>query len=91
MCLMCEYYFESCSEPECVEAVKDSGTEEYYRGLTGTELFLFKGYSEPCVHMYQGHGPECDMLVKHETKYGLLYEECNCEEDYNNPGNWTYY
>jgi len=75
MCLMCEYYRESCDDPECIAAVEDS--YNIYNGRTIT-LFLNRGDSEPCKHMIERHGAECPVIKKHETKYGLIYDECDC-------------
>lgn len=97
MCLMCEHYYDSCSEEECVAAAKTraqadrSLLEEYYQGRSGMELFLWKGYSDaPCEHIRADHGPECTVVKRTETEYGLLFDSCNCET-YDEGLTWTYY
>jgi hypothetical protein len=85
MCLMCEWYFDSCWKPECWEAA--SG-EEKYEGRGGHQVFLHKGYSVPCEHMRENHGPECDVILPKDSDYGLVYDSCNCDwiDD-----EWVYY
>ena len=64
--------------------------EEYYMGRSGNELFLWKGYSaEPCEHIRDEHGPECAVVWRQETDYGLLFDTCNCEP--RGDGSWAYY
>lgn len=83
MCLMCIYYSDSCDKPECIEWAKTLSRDwdYYYRGRSGTELFLWMGGSEIiCPHIMAKHGPECDAI----KEFG---EYCNCFED---EGEWVY-
>lgn len=103
MCLMCEHYLDICDKPECVSAAKAryeatkatpkpsiSLMEEYFRSRSGAEYFLWKGYSEaPCKHIVEDHGPECNVVKRVETEYGLLFDTCNCDPD--TEAGWVYY
>lgn len=93
---MCEFYYASCSEAECIQAAEARAKadpkvrEEYYQGRT-MELFLWKGYSdEPCKHIKAEHGPECSVVKRTETEYGLLFDTCNCET-YDEGKTYIYY
>lgn len=103
MCLMCEWYIDSCDKPECIEAAEQryenakasgdrqqisSAAEELYVSRSDWKLFLWKGYSEPCEHIREGHGPHCAVVKRQETEYGLLYDSCNCDWL---DGSWVYY
>ena len=87
MCLMCIHYLDSCDKPECIARAKeyvktDRTSETYYRGRTGTELFLYQGYGlEACEHILAQHGPGCEMLTEQDT--------CNCYFD-KEDGVWIY-
>ena len=98
---MCEHYLDICDEEACVLEAKEraeafpygsqysSIKEEYFQNRSGKGSFLWKGYSsEPCEHIKTNHGPKCNVVEKHETKYGLYFDTCNCE---NNHGEWVYY
>lgn len=89
MCLMCEWYISSCSEPECVEMAKtriedakatgdrhaiSNAVDEYWDGRS-VKLFIWKGYSEPCEHIKAEHGVSCEIFIR-EIK------ECNCDPHY---------
>ena len=82
MCLMCEWYYDSCWNDECYDAAVDP--DEKYISNSRTEprkIFLHKGSTGPCKHMRENHGPECDVITPHEGEYGLVYDTCNCYKD----------
>ena len=96
MCLMCEYYLDTCDKPQCVAAAKTRAAadvnlrEEHFTSRSGRELFLWKGYSaEPCDHIKANHGPDCTLVKKTDSEYGLVNDECNCDKQ--NDGTWVYY
>lgn len=93
MCLMCEWYIDICYVPSCAKAAriragKDKRlSDEYYTSRSDKSSFLFKGYSDPCIHMVKDHGPDCSAVKRHETEYGMMYDSCNCWEQ---DGEWHY-
>lgn len=71
MCLMCEWYLDSCEHPACVEA---AAPHDRYSMKSGTRLYLWRGVGRPlCPDMVARHKTECACLVVGE------YEECDCD------------
>ena len=84
MCLMCEFYYDICYEPECV--ARATGEElftsrDFYKGK-GFQAFVWKKYTEPCEHIKAEHGPECELMTKTDAY------DCNCDLI---GGKWVYY
>lgn len=82
MCLMCESYYDSCTEAQCIKRAKETDAEryksnesqffecEYFRSNQGLyEYFLWKGYSEPCEHIIAEHGPECGVVKRQQQNW----------------------
>lgn len=91
MCLMCEFYYDSCWNDECYDAAIHPD-EKYMSNSRENprKIFLHMGYTGPCKHMRADHGPECYVIEKHEDpKYGMIYDTCNCERD--DEKGWIYY
>jgi hypothetical protein len=93
---MCEWYIDICYQPSCIALAKQRAEQdpnkyrdEYYVNRSGTGCFLYKGYSAPCTHIAKGHGPECAVVKRQETEYGLMYDTCNCDPD--DEKGWVYY
>lgn len=81
MCLMCEWYFDSCWNDECYDAAVDP--EERYMSNSKVEprkIFLHKGATGPCKHMLEKHHPECAVVKRQPSEYGMLYDNCTCYE-----------
>lgn len=84
MCLMCEFYYDWCEEPQCTEKVR--GTDEYFTGRSGQVTYLHKGYSEPCEHIKARHDPECSVVKRQQQSYNydgkqyiyFGYDSCDC-------------
>lgn len=74
MCLMCEYYIDYCEDPGCYEKAN-----EYNRIWTrsGSKMYLWRGYGEPCEHILEKHGPECKIRIP----AGDDERDCNCWAD----------
>lgn len=78
MCLMCEYYYDLCDKAECVDAA--TGEEKFISRGGTYKYFLHKGYSGPCRHMIAEHEPDCPVVKKVQSEYGLIYDDCECGE-----------
>jgi hypothetical protein len=85
---MCEYYLDSCEEPECYEA---ADLDNRYQMRSGEKLTLWRGYGEPCKHILEKHGPDCDIRKPNIQNDGYgdydEREDCNC---YKENGAWAY-
>ena len=81
MCLMCEFYFDTCMVEECLDKARaglyrDTGT------LYANRIYLWQS-GEPCEHIRAQHGPGCAVLLDSEDR-----EVCNCY--LNEHGEWFY-
>ena len=86
MCLMCEYYRDTCDVPECVERADpyDRYTLNYEPHQT---IRLWRGYDDPCEHIAAKHGPLCDVIVG-SSDPNDPERYCSC---YQEDGEWKYY
>lgn len=74
MCLMCEYYEDSCEHPECIERARAAGRSDVFTLRDGTVLYLWRGVGPPlCPEMVAAHEDECACLV------AGVWDECDCE------------
>lgn len=81
MCLMCEWYFDSCYEQECYDAAVDP-KERYITNskISPRKIFLHKGITGPCRHMLEEHHADCAVVKRHPSKYGMVHDTCTCDE-----------